>query len=228
MKTRKKLGEMLLEAGVIDEFQLRAALAYQGEWGGRLGSILIKKGMLSEKTLLSTIVEQYGIKSISLDTLDKPPDEALKLIKVDIARKFCIFPIAFDGKTLLTAMADPTDLKTLDDISFRLGVRIKPLLALESEIERAIGRHYEGRRPDHVNSTMHTGGKAGDNPWAQAPGIHYQPGSASQESQPKPDFSGQQALEGLIDLLIDKGVISKEELIRKLLLKGTPHIRIGD
>ncbi|MBA4371629.1 MAG: hypothetical protein C0402_02070 [Thermodesulfovibrio sp.] len=219
MKNRKKLGEMLVEAGVIDDFQLRAALSYQSEWGGRLGSILIKKGILSERELLSAIVEQYGVESVSLDAIEKPPDEVMKLVRVDTAKKFDIFPLSFDGKTLVTAMADPTDLKTIDDISFMLGVRIKPVLALESEISRAIGIHYEGRSPGEWRPETRTVHQSGD---------RQQPIMTAQENLPKPEFSTRQAVEGLIDLLIDKGLISKEELIRKIVLKGTPHIRIGD
>ncbi|MGC2063937.1 MAG: hypothetical protein WA610_13245 [Thermodesulfovibrionales bacterium] len=226
MKTRKKLGEMLLEAGIIDDFQLKTALSYQSEWGDRLGSILVKKGILSEKELLTAIVEQYGVNSVSLDSIEKPPDEVLKLVTVDIAKKFCIFPLELDGKTLLVAMADPTDLKTIDDISFMLGVRIKPALALESEIMRAIRTHYEGRRFDSWHCATQTGDTAGESFEGRLVDHHHRPIDTTKENLPVPDFSGHQALEGLIDLLIDKGLISKEELIRKMVLKG--NIRISD
>ncbi len=228
MKTRKKLGEMLLEAGVIDDFQLRAALTYQSEWGGRLGSVLVRKGFLSERELLSAIVEQYGIKSISLDAIERPTEEVLSLVKADIAKKFCIFPLEYDGKTLLAAMADPTDLKTIDDISFMLGTRIKPVLALESEIMRAIGRHYKGAGAGDAGRTAWQGSASADRVRDRTAEAPHQSINTVQEKIPVAEYSGRQAIEGLIDLLIDKGIITKEELIRKMVLKGTPQIRIGD
>ncbi len=227
MKRRKKLGEMLLEAGVIDALQLRDALSYQSERGGRLGSILVKRGILSEKELLSIIVEQYGVKSISLDSADRPSYKVMRLVKMDTAKKLCIFPLEFDGKTLLTAMSDPTDLMTVDDISFMLGVRIKPVLALESEIMRAIERHYES---DTTGIPWDNGSVADPSPDRFDGRMDRPPcqdSAGTHDSHAKPDFSRHQALEGLIDLLIDKGVISKDEMIGKIVRKGSPHIRVS-
>jgi biotin synthase len=145
---------------------------------------------------------------------------------VGTAKKLCIFPLEFDGKTLLTAMADPTDLRTIDDISFMLGVRIKPVLALESEIMRAIERHYESDKTDIPQDKAPAAGPPPDRydgpidrTFCKTAGTH--------DSHAKPDFSRRQALEGLIDLLIDRGVISKEELIGKIDQKVSSHIRIS-
>ena len=146
-KENKRLGELLLEVGLIDEFQLRTALSEQAEWGGRVGSIMIKKGFVSEKDMLTVIEKQYGLSAISLDSMQRPSDEVLKMVGRDVAKKFGICPVGMEGKTLLVAIADPTDLKTIDDIGFSLGVRVKPLLALESDIMRAIGIYYEGKSP---------------------------------------------------------------------------------
>jgi len=96
-KTNKKLGELLKEAGLIDDFQINSALAYQKQWGGRLGSIIIRKGFVSEKEMISVMEKQFGLSSISLEEIDRPPDEVLNMVKVDVARKFCIFPVALFG-----------------------------------------------------------------------------------------------------------------------------------
>jgi len=227
-KTKKKLGEILMEAGVIDQFQLNSALTYQSEWGGRLGSIIVRKGFISEKELLRVITQQYGINSISLDSISRPSEEVLKTVKLDIARKFCIFPLEFDGKTLLTAVADPTDLKTLDDLGFMLGVRVRPVLALESEIERAIAKYYEGRVPQMKNVQAAAAPPQTDRP-AGRPGPH--PGQMElmpQGAKFDAGFSPNEVLGGLIDLLIDKNLITKDELIKKIILKGVRNIRITD
>ena len=142
-KDKKRIGEILKEAGLIDEFQLATALGRQKEWGGRLASILINMGFVDEESVASVLEKQLGQKCLSLDNKEILP-EALNTIKPDIVKKYCIMPIEFDQKTLTIATSDPTDLKTIDELSFILGVRIKPVLALESSIKRAIPRHYAG------------------------------------------------------------------------------------
>jgi len=226
MKKKKKLGEILLEAGVIDEFKLRAALSYQSEWGGRLGAIIVKKGFMTEKELLSVIMRQSDIESISLNGMPRPHDEILKLIKPEIARKFCVFPIDFDGRTLKAAMADPTDLKTLDDLSFMLGVRVKPLLALESEILRAIQIYYDGR-PYFGRSSGEAAAAGTQTPVRSAPS-QFTPPSSQKQQPAETVFSQKEVLSGLVDLLIDKGLITKDELLKKIVLKGIHAVRVED
>ena len=224
-KSKKKIGELLLERGFIDEFHLNSALSYQNEWGGRLGSILIKKGFISEKDMSSAIEEQFGLSCINLDVIEKPQAEVLKMVPLESAKNFGVFPIGFEGKTLLMAMADPTDLKTLDDIGFSLGVRIKPVLALESDIMRAIAVYYEGKdrshlkvnkarlamiasREPHVQKEEVAGGTVEGSRKADVTG----PASAG----PASEASQKKVIESLIDLLVSKGVITKAELIRQI------------
>ncbi|MDA8083518.1 MAG: hypothetical protein M0024_07670 [Nitrospiraceae bacterium] len=229
MKTKKKLGEMLLESGAIDTFQLNAALAYQSEWGGRLGSIIVRKGFLTEKQLLAVIVQQYGVESVSLADIRRPTDEAIKLVKADIAKKFSVFPLEFDGKTLRAAIADPTDLKTLDDLGFMLGVRIKPVLALESDILKAISLYYgakrEGPRQVAPAPDLQTAPKRYEE---KIIGNHYEQTGGGASVPNSPGFSRKDVLSGLIDLLVDKGIITKDELVQKILLKGIHTIRFDD
>jgi type IV pilus assembly protein PilB len=143
-REKKKVGELLIEAGLIDDLQLKSSLAYQEQWGGRLGSILLRKGFVSEKELAGVISEQSGMPCVSLAETEMPSDEVLNMVKADIAKKFGIFPLGIEGKTLAVAVSDPTDLEMLDDLSFTLGMRIKPVLAIDSEITRAIETNYDG------------------------------------------------------------------------------------
>ena len=231
MKLKKKLGELLLDGGIIDEFQLKSALSYQEEWGGRLGSILIKKGFVSEQEMLSVIEKQYGLSSVSLETVGRPPDEVLNMVKVDVAKKFGIFPVRLEGgKVLLVATADPTDLKTLDDISFMLGVRVKPLLALESDILRAIGIYYEGNfSPAHIltkeklaefdKTVMHDKTVIHDRADVHEP-VHRREHPAGKA---RAEISQKIVLESLIDLLVSKGVFTRDELIRKMKSRNQPQ-----
>ncbi len=219
-KDTKKLGEILKEAGLIDDFQLKSALSYQAEWGGRLGSILIKKGFVTENEVLAVVERQMGLSSISLGDVKRPPDEVMKLVRVDVARKFCIFPLGIEnGRTLKVAIADPTDLKTIDDIQFMLGVRVKPVLALESEINRAIDVHYEGKiSVERERIAMRASRSLTPPPSEKAEKTVIEKPAWLQtketEAKPKAEVSQKAVIESLIDLLVSKGVITREELLR--------------
>ncbi len=218
--TKKKLGELLLAAGLIDENHLKVALAYQEEWGGRLGSILIKKGFVFEKDMMTILENQLGIESISLDAVERPSDEVLNMVRTDIAKKFVIFPLRFEGKSLLLATSDPTDLKTLDDIGFLLGFRIKPLLALESDILRAIDIHYEGgtglRRTFRFNRQKLKEKVSRSMPYPEDLEISSEPSAPASPAVSKTVISQKAVIEGIIDLLIEKGVFTKDELLKKI------------
>jgi type IV pilus assembly protein PilB len=220
---RKKLGELLLDAGLIDELQLRSALVHQSEWGGRLGAILIRKGFVKELDMISAIEKQMGMSCVPLEEFEKPSDDVLHLVKENIARKFGILPMKFEGNTLVMATSDPTDLKTLDDLSFLLGTRIKPVLALESDILTAI---------DHFYDPLSTSGKL----YRQSRGLAGQPRVSDTEfeiirshrdsekigSKPKGHQQGGinfPILESVIDLLIEKGIFTREELAEKMHLR---------
>jgi hypothetical protein len=230
-RSKKKIGELLLERGLIDKVQLNSALAYQSEWGGRLGAILIKKGFISEKDMSRVIEEQFGLSCIHLDDIEKPHDEVLRIVPLGSAKKFGIFPIGFEGKTLLMAIADPTDLKTLDDIGFSLGRRIKPILALESDIMRAIAVYYEGKERAHLTVNRARAAMMA----SRAPHVHKEKveGEIAERSReadvrgpastgPVSEASQKRVIASLIDLLVSKGVITKSELIRQIKSKKLP------
>jgi len=215
-KTKKKIGELLLEADLIDEMQLNAALSYQKEWGGRVGTILVRKGFVTEKSMTNVIEKQMGMCCMPLEEFMKPSDEMLSLVKEHVARKFCMFPVAFDGKTLTVATADPTDLKMLDDLGFLLNLRVKPVLALESDIFAAIDHFY-----DPLSSSGKLLRKAdGELEKPLSPGIefeiihsHDQPSMIDRITKESEERSvDSSVLGGLIDLLVEKGIITREEL----------------
>ncbi len=235
---KKRLGEMLIEAGIIDNLQLNAALGQQKQWGGKLGAKLVEMGFVDERTIASVLEKQLGQRCIPLENIDIP-QKALNAVKVDIAKKYCIMPLDLDKNTLSVAISDPTDMKTLDDIRFMLGVRIKPYLALESEIKTAIAQHYEGAAPlgkthkasvEKTPETMQplTTGFAVQ-PVEQATeelqiehNMMFNPEELSEKSveieKPveKKDTFSQALTEAIIALLIEKGIITKEELAKKI------------
>ncbi|TYO99586.1 type IV pilus assembly protein PilB [Geothermobacter ehrlichii] len=140
-----KLGEMLVGAGIIDEFQLNSALSLQRNLGGRLGQALIRLGYISEDRLLSFLSEQLNCPRVNLAE-ERIPADLRELVPEEKARQFNVVPIrrgAMSGTAyLLVAMSDPTNLMVIDALQFMTGCRIRPAIAPESEISQAIDRCY--------------------------------------------------------------------------------------
>jgi len=143
---------MLVEAGVITETNLRAALNEQRRWGGTLGRQLVEMKMISEAELVSVLSAQLTLPSVDLDKLDISRN-VLDLIPGDVAAEHNIIPFAQPMKFLDVAMVDPTNVGILDELRIRTQLNIRPYLAGPRMIERALARFYNkgwgiGHRPD--------------------------------------------------------------------------------
>lgn len=141
-----KLGQMLIDAGLIDEFQLNSALSHQRNCGGgRLGSSLIKLKYISEENLLTFLSEQLNLPRVDLSRQRIPP-EVLAHIPAEKAWEYRAVPIdrrEMHGTSyLLVAMGDPTDLTAVDALQFMTGCRVRPALAFDSAIVEALVHHY--------------------------------------------------------------------------------------
>jgi Type II secretion system (T2SS), protein E, N-terminal domain len=143
---RKRIGELLLDQGAIDDRQLQGALQYQRDHGGRLGSALVAKGALTEEQLVKVLGQTLNIPVV--DIPDHIDVAALKLIKAQFCEDHDVFPLHLDDarstgrRTLTMALADPLDIPTLEEIEFVTGCRVQPALATPSQIRVAILRHY--------------------------------------------------------------------------------------
>ncbi|NCO68596.1 MAG: type II secretion system protein GspE, partial [Nitrospirae bacterium] len=125
------------------EDQLKEALTLQRREGGRLGTNLIKLGHITEEKLVTFLSRQYGVPAINLSDYKIDPS-VLKLVPVDIARKYLIMPVARVGATLTIAMADPSNVFVIDDIKFMTGYNVEVVVSNESSILSAISSHYAG------------------------------------------------------------------------------------
>jgi len=143
MAEQKKLGDLLKEAGLIDDFQLEAALSHQRNWGGKLGSIIVELEFAREGDIARVISEKMGVPYIDLFEPELSPD-IFKVLKADMAKKFGVVPVRKEANTLVLAMSDPLDIETMDNVRFITGFSIKPVLAMTSEIKDAIRKYYDG------------------------------------------------------------------------------------
>ncbi|HJR08581.1 MAG TPA: type IV-A pilus assembly ATPase PilB [Pyrinomonadaceae bacterium] len=140
-----KLGEILVRENILTPQQLREALDYQREHGGRLGFNLVKLGLVSDDMVTAVLSRQYGVPSVNLDLFDVDAS-VIRLIPREVADKYSVLPLSRVGATLTLAMVDPTNVFAMDDIKFMTGLNIEPVVVSEAGVQEAIEEYYGGTR----------------------------------------------------------------------------------
>ncbi len=145
VRQKKRLGDMLIAAGLLTDEQLREALAKQKENGLKLGVLLIQEGYVSEQQVAYTLHQQTGYDLIELTRYDIPQD-ILRLVPDGyMLKKACMMPFeydAYDSQYLKVAMSDPFDIVAIDDLQVVTGMQIMPAIATTSDIMAAIDKYY--------------------------------------------------------------------------------------
>lgn len=141
LETKKRLGELLVEAGIIQDVQLKKVLEEQKKRGGRVGEILVELKIISEHDLALYLAKHLNIPFVDLEKhmVDR---DAARLIPQEMARRLIAIPIASDEAGLVVAMADPLDIFCLDDIRKTTEKDIRQVVASRTGILRAIDRSY--------------------------------------------------------------------------------------
>src|SRR5919205_2534580 len=140
-----KLGEILVRENLLTPQQLREALEFQREHGGRLGFNLVKMGLVSDDMITAVLSRQYGVPSVNLELFDID-ESVIRLIPRDVADKYSVLPLSRVGATLTLAMVDPTNVFAMDDIKFMTGLNIEPVVVSEASVQEAISRYYSQSR----------------------------------------------------------------------------------
>ncbi len=140
---RQQLGEILIEMGAITAEQLQQALAQQKESGGALGTILQDMGLIAEQQMLLALGQQLGMDAVDLNEIEIEPDVVNKIDRM-MAEVYRIIPIEFDeeSNTLEVAMANPLNVRALDDLRFMLNCNVKGAVSNEDAVRDAITRFY--------------------------------------------------------------------------------------
>jgi len=136
-----RLGEILVKDSLISSDQLKQALDYQKKNGGRLGTCLVKMGIVSDEDITAVLSRQYGVPSINLKFYEVDP-AVIKLVPQETAIRYQIVPLSRVGSTLTIAMTDPTNVFAMDDIKFMTGFNVEPVVASETAITEAIHKFY--------------------------------------------------------------------------------------
>jgi len=231
-RRKKKLGEVLLELGLINEDQLKTALESARMWNVKLGRSLVANNFISEQKLKDVLSNQLGLPSVDLDKI-LVTESLLRLIPKELIVKHHVFPIGIHregARTILkVAMGDPLDAEAIRELEFGTGNKIQPVLAEEKQVKRIIRRFYlkgemeisEEVSPDKEFEIMRdffpTNNAIIDE--------QTKPRAESESDSPARDISDEalekilicrSRLEALTALLIKKGVISREEFEREV------------
>jgi len=132
-KTRKRLGEMLIDAGLITSGQLEGILAEQSASGLRLGDFLLEKNIVTEEQLVEALSEQLQIKKFDPNLYHISPDLA-EILPNDIAGKYQLVPLAKDEFVMVVTMVDPMDIKALDFIERYADIEVEPTICTKSQL----------------------------------------------------------------------------------------------
>ena len=156
-----RLGELLIKKNLLTQAQLEEALQAQVIFGGTLGTILIEMGLITENVLAEILAHLLNLPCLKPNQLENIPEHVINIISPELAEKHKVVPVSVNGKKLTLAMESPHDLKSIDEISFRTGYIIQPILALEVRLIFALENYYGVKRtmryiapPQHVRDEL--------------------------------------------------------------------------
>ena len=140
----KRIGEVLLERGIIDRKKLEQALVYQKEHGGLMGQVLIKLGFTTEEEVALALTAQYGFPYLPLDNYEL--DGGLTaVIPEEVARQYCLIPIDRIGNALTLAMSDPSNVKAIEEVELLTKCVVQTFVSTPSDILKAIEKYYKAQ-----------------------------------------------------------------------------------
>jgi general secretion pathway protein E len=136
-----RIGEILMQRGLLLQEDLERALELQKERGEKIGKIFVDLGFVAMRDVLAALSDQLGIPLVSLQ---EPPASSPEIENLSprFLRQFRCLPFALADHTLRLAMADPLDFETIAAVKACTGLRVEPVLAVEQEIVDAIDRYY--------------------------------------------------------------------------------------
>lgn len=151
-RKKLRLGDLLINSGVITEEQLKKALELQKQGGRKLGEVLIDEGITTDEAIAKALSNQLGIDMVELNNVAIPED-ILKLVPSNVLKKNKAIPFEYgtDLNVLRVAMVDPMDMNAMDDISIITNLQVEPVAATNRGVMLALDRYY-GR--GDVNSAL--------------------------------------------------------------------------
>ncbi len=144
---KKRIGDLLIEAGFIDEETLQKSLEIQKQVGGRLGKILIDNNLVTETQIMEVLEFQLGIPFIDLNEIEIP-SEVQRLIPYQLIYRHNVVPVKLDMTLLYVAMEDPLDFIAIEDMRMATNYEIVPVISFSDAIRSTINRLYGSETAD--------------------------------------------------------------------------------
>jgi type IV pilus assembly protein PilB len=230
MAERRKLGELLVMGGAINQSQLATALSNQRQFGRPLGKVLVEMGLIDEETMIRTLARQLKLPVAWLDG-KWVEEEVVRLVPAELALKHCCLPLAVveeaGAKVLHLAMQDPGNLEVLDLVGFQVGHKVNPVLAAPTELEEAVQRHYNlGAQPGDAAPTRPEVQNVPEmlmfelKATTPAADLDFNFGPTSGDPALVSAQAALRALTQLLSVLMNQGIISRDDVaaaIRQLL-----------
>jgi type IV pilus assembly protein PilB len=215
---RKRIGEILIEAGVIDETRLRAALIEQQRWGGPLGRLLVEMKIVDETSMVHALSRQLAVPAVDLDA-QAIPAAVIALVPGELCEQHSLVPFATQMKFLDVAMADPTNSGILDELQIRTHLNVRPHLAGPKAIERAIGRYYQrGFNLAARSGSIQSRGPEIDIDPPGPPGLENEVEALQARVSKLETLQArdEDVLRKVLGLLVEKGVARREDILARI------------
>ncbi|MGA2581679.1 MAG: ATPase, T2SS/T4P/T4SS family [Tepidisphaeraceae bacterium] len=152
-KTQKKLGEILIEWGIISTREVAKALEHAKTKNLRIGEALVDLKLCSEANVYKALAQQHNMEYIDLEKSAVPPN-AVTLVPDDIMRKYLVLPLGMEGGKLRLAINDPLDLEMLDILRFRLNKEVRTVLAPKGRIKTILDELFNTTSNTTIDKTM--------------------------------------------------------------------------
>lgn len=200
-----KLGRLLVDAKLITEEQHRKALDFQKAVGGKLPAVMVKLGFITDEQLTNFIAKRQNLRVADLEKLVLP-ENLIKKVPRELIEKHICLPISYRDGVLVLALADPTDIEALEEIQLATDYKIEVALASRASITKSINHFFYAEKPVVEEKSKEQLLKELE----ESPLPREIDERASREG-----VSRVQLQRALLRLLIEKRIISEDELIKK-------------
>jgi len=233
----ERLGEMLVDQGLISAAQLETALHYQAKRGGKLGDVLIHLAFVDDRRMAEALAAHHKLPLAFGEGIELRED-LMSLLPRETIEGEEILPIRREKHSLTLAMSDPTALDLVEEIRFTTGLEVETVIIPHGDCRRLINRYYygvPGPKPSKIRPAVPPGGAApsslqreGRGEGAPLASPLPPPGAADAAGPGAPAGAGFRApvpatgptpavvVSALVQLLIEKGIIRREELLARI------------
>lgn len=138
--TDSALGELLVRESLMTPAQLKTALEFQKSLGGDLRNIVVKLGYVKDSVLAGLVAQEENVSTSSEITADVIDFEAVRTIPRAVLEKHQIVPLKGDGSAVVLAMADPNDLRAVEEVQFLVNKPVEPAVATKAAIRKTLNQ----------------------------------------------------------------------------------------